>query len=140
LLQTGEGIFFEEMKTFDVTPMQYAALVAIQDRPGIDQRSLSKLVAIDRSTVGTMLRLMERKDLITRTTPPRNQRVKQLLITSAGRKIVRESRAAVAKAQERILEPLDAERRGMFMEQLAKLVDINNGRSRAPLQIGSRKA
>lgn len=140
LQQIAVGIFFEEMRPFDVTPMQYAALVAIQDRPGVDQRTLSKLVAIDRSTVGTMLRLMEQKDLITRTTPPRNQRIKELFITPIGRKVLRESGAALAKAQERILAPLAAAERGRFMEQLARLVDINNERSRAPLQVAKSKS
>lgn len=139
LQQIAVGIFFEEMKPFDITPMQYAALAAIYDQPGIDQRGLSKLVAIDRSTVGTMLRLMEEKGLIRRKTPEQNQRVKQLFITPAGRKVLRESRDALAKAQDRILEPLPARDRARFLAQLATLVDFNNARSRAPLLVAAKK-
>jgi MarR family transcriptional regulator, lower aerobic nicotinate degradation pathway regulator len=140
LQQIAVGIFLDEMKPFDVTPMQYAALAAISDRPGIDQRTLSKLVAIDRSTVGTMLRVMERKALITRRTPAANQRIREIFVTPHGAVILRRSRAALTRSQARILDPLTGAERARFQEQLAKLVDYNNARSRAPLLFVREKA
>ncbi len=38
--QIAGAIFFEEFEGYDVTPVQYAALIAIRDRPGMDQRTL----------------------------------------------------------------------------------------------------
>src|SRR5262245_24488746 len=35
------AICFEEFGGYDVTPVQYAALIAIRGRPGMDQRPLS---------------------------------------------------------------------------------------------------
>jgi MarR family transcriptional regulator, lower aerobic nicotinate degradation pathway regulator len=138
LQQIAVAVFLKEMKPFDLTPMQYAALAAIGARPGIDQRTLSKAVAVDRSTIGTMLRLMEKKGLITRTTPERNQRVKQVFTTKVGIRILAESQDALGRSQARILEPLDDEERRRFLTLLAKLVDFNNATSRAPLGVLGR--
>src|SRR5665213_844134 len=86
--QIAAAIFFDETREFDLTPVQYAALVAIQDRPGIDQSTLVKLIAIDRSTVGNMLRRIEEKHLISRVTPKHNQRIKQLFVAPEGQRLL----------------------------------------------------
>jgi DNA-binding MarR family transcriptional regulator len=132
--QIAVAIFFEEMRGFDVTPVQYAALVAIQSHPGIDQRTLVDLIAIDRSTIGVMLRRLEERGLLARVTPRHNQRIKQLFIAPAGRALLEAARGAIDKSQERILAPLSPRERATFMSLLARLVDINNSLSRAPLR------
>src|SRR6185437_6214816 len=43
--QIAVSIFMEECKAFDLTPVQYAALVAIQTHPGIDATRLSAVIA-----------------------------------------------------------------------------------------------
>jgi MarR family transcriptional regulator, lower aerobic nicotinate degradation pathway regulator len=133
--QIAAAIFFDEMRQFDLTPIQYAALVAIQDRPGIDQSTLVNLIAIDRSTVGNMLRRVEEKRLISRVTPKHNQRIKQLFITPEGRRILRKSGNAMARVHDRILAPLSPRERSTLMATLTKLVHLNNEESRAPLRL-----
>src|ERR1700758_3703882 len=81
--QIGVAIFFEEFEGYDVTPVQYAALIAIRDRPGMEQRTLVDQIAIDRSTVGAMLKTLEQRGLIVRVTPKDNLRVKRLYLTEA---------------------------------------------------------
>lgn len=39
--QISVAVFFEEFEGYEVTPVQYAALIAIRDRPGLDQRHRS---------------------------------------------------------------------------------------------------
>jgi DNA-binding MarR family transcriptional regulator len=135
--QIAVAIFLDEMRAHDVTPIQYAALVAIQTQPGIDQRTLVNLIAIDRSTIGVALRRLEERGLLARITPKHNQRIKQLFIAPAGRALLDASRTAIDKVQERILAPLSAREGATFMSLLARLVDINNGYSRAPLRAGA---
>lgn len=133
--QIAVGAFFEEFKGHEVTPVQYAALVAIRERPGIDQRTLVNLIAIDRSTIGSMLRVMEDRMLISRVTPRHNQRIKQLFILPLGNSLVEDTRQNIERVADRILEPLTPSEREMFMRCLVRLVDLNNGMSRVPLQI-----
>ena len=133
--QIAVAIFHEELRGFDMTPVQFAALTAIKEHRGIDQRGLVDAIAIDRSTVGSMLSRLEAKKLITRTTPKHNQRVKQLAITAKGQALLRACRRAIDRSQDRILAPLSARERALFMRLLARLVHINNEASRVPLKL-----
>ncbi len=132
--QIAVAIFFEEAKGHDITPVQFAALTAINDNPGIDQSRLVDAIAIDRSTVGTMLGRLEEKGLITRTTPAANRRIKQISMTPAGADLLAACRPAVEAAQRKILAPLSDAERAKFLRLLARVVDINNEASRVPLK------
>jgi len=135
--QIAVAIFFEEFEGYDVTAVQYAALIAIRDRPGIDQRTLADQVAIDRSTIGTVLKTLEERGLILRVAPKQNLRVKQLFITRTGDDLLRSTRERIHRVQERILAPLSLKERKVFTELLSRLVRINNELSRAPLRVVS---
>jgi DNA-binding MarR family transcriptional regulator len=132
--QIAVALFFEELRQFRITPPQYASLVAIMDRPGVDQRRLADLIAIDRSTIGSTLQRLEKRGLIRRLTPENDQRVKQLYISDAGSDLLLRSRRAVERSQERILAPLSRRERSLFLRMLAKLVHLNNKVSRVPLR------
>ncbi|KAH2775513.1 hypothetical protein KXW38_001848, partial [Aspergillus fumigatus] len=51
--QIAVALFIEECKAFDLTPVQYAALIAIHTHPGIAATRLSAVIAFDRSTLGS---------------------------------------------------------------------------------------
>ena len=131
--QIAVSMFLEEISGVDLTPVQYAALVAIRDHPGIDATRLSQIVAFDSSTLGSVLERLEGKGLITRTADPADRRIKLLDLTDAGAELIIRVAPAVRRTQERILEPLSPEDRHTFMTLLAQLVDVNNAASRVPL-------
>jgi DNA-binding MarR family transcriptional regulator len=131
--QIAVAIFMEETAGFDVTPVQYAALVAIRENEALDATRLSALIAFDRSTLGRVLDLLERKELIERRGAAHDRRVKTLRITRAGRARLAAMEAGVERAQQRILAPLPEADRDRFLCALGHLVQINNGLSRAPL-------
>jgi MarR family transcriptional regulator, lower aerobic nicotinate degradation pathway regulator len=133
--QISVAIFFEEFEGWDVTPIQYAALIAIRDRPGMDQISLVNCIAIDRSTVGSMSKGLAERKLISRVTPKDNQRIKQLFIRPAGERLIDQTLTRINNVQERILSPLTKKDRAIFMALLAQLVRLNNELSRAPLRV-----
>src|SRR5690348_11149328 len=88
--QIAVSIFVEECKSFDLTPVQYAALVAIQTHPGIDATRLSAVIAFDRSTLGNVIERLEAKGLIERAASAEDKRVKLLTITKAGAALLRD--------------------------------------------------
>jgi DNA-binding MarR family transcriptional regulator len=133
--QIAVALFMEECAAFDITPVQYAALVAIRENPAIDATRVSALVAFDRSTVGSVLERLEAKGLIERTNSRHDKRVKTLRLTREGGRLLREAEPAVAEAQERILAPLRPEDRRRLMTLLAQLVELNNDASRVPLKV-----
>jgi DNA-binding MarR family transcriptional regulator len=131
--QIAVAIFMEETAGCDVTPVQYAALVAIREHAELDATRLSALIAFDRSTLGRVLDLLERKGLVERRGAEHDRRVKKLRITAAGRERLAAMEAGVERAQQRILAPLPETERAGFLRALGHLVQINNGLSRAPL-------
>ena len=138
LQQIALALFMDETKEFDITPVQYSALVAIDINPGIDQTAVCNLIAIDRSTVGDVVTRLERKKLIKRIAGTEDRRTKALSITPAGRKLIVEIEPYVESTQTRILEPLTMSERVALMRMLKKLVHLNNEHSRAPLRLVKR--
>jgi DNA-binding MarR family transcriptional regulator len=132
LHQISFALFLEEAKAFDVTPVQYAALVAINSNPGIDQTTLCNVIAFDRTTIGGVVGRLQRKKLITRVNGAHDRRTKALHITPAGRRLIRDIEPAVQATQRLILKPLKARERGAFTQMLKHLVHLNNSHSRAP--------
>jgi MarR family transcriptional regulator, lower aerobic nicotinate degradation pathway regulator len=130
--QIAVAMFLEEAKGFDITPVQYAALVAIGRHPQIDATRLSHLIAFDRSTLGSVLERLEQKQLVARTSGEEDRRVKKLILTKAGTQLLLDVESAVEQAQVRILAPLKPEERRRFVSMLERIVQINNTHSRAP--------
>src|ERR1700704_5842340 len=132
--QIAVALFVEECRAYDLTPVQYAALVAIHTHPGIDATRLSAVIAFDRSTLGNVIERLEAKKLIERKSSGGDKRVKLLYLTRAGATLLREIMPSVDRAQARMLQPLKATDRRILLALLTQLVDLNNESSRVPLR------
>jgi DNA-binding MarR family transcriptional regulator len=132
--QIAVAIFVEECRAFDLTPVQYAALVAIHTHPGIDATRLSAVIAFDRSTLGNVIERLESKGSIERKPSRGDKRVKLLYLTKSGAALLREVVPAVETAQARMLQPLKPADRRTLLVLLTQLVDLNNEASRVPLR------
>jgi MarR family transcriptional regulator, lower aerobic nicotinate degradation pathway regulator len=132
--QIAVSIFIEECSEFDLTPVQFAALVAIHTHPGIDATRLSAVIAFDRSTLGNVIERLEAKKYVERKPAREDKRVKLLFLTSAGAVLLREIMPAVDRAQARMLQPLKPADRKTLMALMMQLVDLNNEASRVPLR------
>jgi DNA-binding MarR family transcriptional regulator len=132
--QIAVALFMEECKAFDLTPVQYAALIAIRTHPGIDATRLSAVIAFDRSTLGSVIERLEAKQFIERKPGSMDKRVKLLHLTRAGATVLREIMPFVDRAQARMLQPLKPADRKTLLALLTQLVDLNNEASRVPLR------
>ena len=132
--QIAVAIFVEECRGQDLTPVQYAALVAIKTHPGIDATRLSAVIAFDRSTLGSVIERLQAKGHIERKPAAEDKRVKQLYLSRAGDQLLREVGPSVDRAQARMLQPLNPADRKTLMALLTQLVDLNNEASRVPLR------
>src|ERR1700756_3617857 len=104
--QIAVAIFIEECRDFDLTPVQYAALIAIHTHPGIDATRLSAVIAFDRSTLGNVIERIESKGLVERKPSSEDKRIKLLYLTKAGAALLRDITGSVDRAQARMLQPL----------------------------------
>ena len=132
--QIAVAIFIEECRAYDLTPVQFAALVAIHTHPGIDATRLSAVIAFDRSTLGNVIERLETKAYIERKSSREDKRVKLLYLTRPGVALLGDIMPAVDRAQARLLEPLKPADRQTLMALLTQLVDLNNEASRVPLR------
>jgi DNA-binding MarR family transcriptional regulator len=132
--QIAVAIFVEECRAYDLTPVQYAALVAIRTHPGIDATRLSAVIAFDRSTLGSVIERLEAKQYIERKPAREDKRVKLLHLTKKGSVLLRNIVPLVDRAQARMLLPLKQADRKTLLALLTQLVDLNNEASRVPLR------
>src|SRR5438270_1086624 len=124
--QIAVAIFIEECRAYDLTPVQYAALVAIRTHPGIDATRLSAVIAFDRSTLGSVIERLQAKDYVVRKPAAEDKRIKLLHLTRSGAAVLKEIVPAVERAQARMLEPLKPADRKALMALMVQLVDLNN--------------
>jgi DNA-binding MarR family transcriptional regulator len=135
LQQIAVAIFMAETAEFGITPVQYSALLAVRNHKGIDQTTLTEIIAFDRSTIGEVLRRLENKGLIRRAVSAKDRRTRMLYITPAGRRLLGRARKVVDAAQLKIVAPLNHRERAKFMDMMRKLVELNNDHSRVPLRL-----
>lgn len=116
----------------DVTPVQYAVMRMLQERPGIDQVTLAREVALDTSTTADIAARLEAKGWLERRLLPRRQR--SLVLTDEGQAVLARLIPGIRQLNSSILAPLSPDERVQFMALLRKFVRLNNAQSRAPLQ------
>lgn len=132
LHQISVGVFLQELADLGITPVQYAALQTVANQPGIDQRTLARLIALDASTTGGVVDRLEQRGALERRTAPADRRARQLWLTEAGEQLLADAVPAMLSAQQLILAPLTDRQRADFMRLLRLVVDQNNALSRAP--------
>jgi MarR family transcriptional regulator, lower aerobic nicotinate degradation pathway regulator len=132
--QISTALFAAECAAFDVTSVQYAALLSIGANPGVDATRLSALIAFDRSTLGDVLERLETKGWVRRVPGPGDRRVKVLTLSDAGAVLLAQVTPAVRRVQERLLAPLAPEDRATMIRLLGELADLHNEATAAPLR------
>lgn len=120
--QLAVAIFMEETSGFDTTPVQFAILNALIDDPGEDQVTLAAKVAFDAATFGSVIGRLEARGWVRREPDASDRRRKLLWVTPEGEKAAVQMKRAVARAQGRILGPLNAAEREQLVALLGKLV------------------
>ena len=113
-----------------ITPGEYAVLAAVIDLPGLDQRRLAARLGIDPASAGQMIDRLETASLIERRVHPDDRRARLLSATRAGERLRRQLRPPALAAQERILAPLTARERQLFLDFLIRVVEGNESYAR----------
>jgi MarR family transcriptional regulator, temperature-dependent positive regulator of motility len=134
--QIAVGVFLAEVEDagYDLTPVQYAALAAINANSGIDQVTLAGLIAYDRTTITGVVDRLAQKGLVARNESSRDRRARELKITDAGRRTLRAVTPAVEAAQRVLLRGLTVTDAKELVRLLQKATANGNQLSRAPLR------
>lgn len=122
--QIAVAIFAEETSGHDITPVQFAALFTIREHPGLEQATLARLIAFDRSTVGSVIDRLEEKKLVVRKSAKHDRRANLLYATEAGEAMLKAVTGKVARAQTRMLDPLSPRERKQYIKLMMRLVGV----------------
>lgn len=91
---------------YDLTPVQYAALEAIYENPGSDQKFVAEMIGYDRATIGGAIERMESKGWVRRVVSEQDRRARELSLTAKGNSIRSALQPIVKELQKEILQPL----------------------------------
>lgn len=109
---------------FELTSVQFAALDAIAQEPGVDQASLAATIGFDRATIGGVLDRLEQKGLVRRVVNEQDRRARLLDLTADGHALLAACRPVVEALQADILAPLSAAERAMFKKLARKALGL----------------
>lgn len=134
LQQISVSVFTEHVSSagYDLTPVQFAALSAVNANPGLDQASLAGLIAYDRVTIGGVVDRLVQKDLVDRIVSTRDRRARELRVTPQGLQTLAAIDPVVQQAQQAMTKGLSADERRQLLALLKKTTEAGNDLSRAP--------
>lgn len=134
--QIAVAVFHAEVEEagYDLTPVQYAALVAIAKNPGTDQATIAGLIAYDRTTIGGVVDRLAQKALVARRVSEKDRRARELHVTDEGSQTLLGIEPAVEAAQRMMLQGLTKDEAAELLRLLGKAIEAGNELSRAPLR------
>ena len=121
--QRAVEIYQEEVGDDGLRPPQFALLLTVFQKAGLNQTELVHLTGIDRSTLADMIARLEKRGFLTRK-PGTDQRSRHLWLTDSGAEAVRSNAAAGYRAQDRIMAPVAPDERAHFLELLGRIADL----------------
>jgi DNA-binding MarR family transcriptional regulator len=136
--QISLGLFHDELKEFNLTPVQFATLRTLYDLGSMDQVTLAGHAALDFVTMGEVARRLEGRGMLIRQVNPRDRRARLLQLTPIGVETVEAMMPGIAHMQERLLAPLSAAEKETLMTLLRRVAKENNALSRAPKKVRPR--
>lgn len=107
----------------DLTAAQFAALQALDEREGADQKTLGSLAAIDRSTLTPLLNPRQARGLTTKATAPGPRRRHPVAVTTSGREQAAHGRIRAEETNRQGEEPFG---RGRFSDLTASLRELGH--------------
>ena len=132
LQQLAVALFNEEVAELSLTPVQYAALHAICQQPGVDQKTLAQSISYDAATIGGVIDRLEARGLVLRQVSSQDRRVRLVSATDEGVAILKAVVPRVLRTQDRLLESLSASERKELMRLMALLIEANAELSNTP--------
>jgi DNA-binding MarR family transcriptional regulator len=132
LYQLGAALVAAHTLQARLSPVQFAALQAVHNQPGLDQRALAGLIAQDTPTTTVVVDKLAERGLLVRGAAPADGRTRLLSLTDAGRGVLLQLQPAVRKAQAALLRPLPRAEQLQFMRLLVTLLEAHGQRPVRP--------
>ena len=121
--QCAADIFQGEMSEGDLTPRQYAVLVAVSQNEGLSQTQLVEKTGVDRSTLADIVRRMLKKGLLQRRRTKDDARAYAVKLTEEGWRVLKAADPLAKRVDDKILAALPGQQRERFVQDLNAIVE-----------------
>jgi DNA-binding MarR family transcriptional regulator len=121
--QCASDVFQGEVGEGDLTPRQYAVLVAVSQNEGLSQTNLVEKTGVDRSTLADIVRRMLKKGLLQRRRTKDDARAYAVKLTDEGWRILKAADPLAKRVDEKILAALPGQQRDRFLQDLSLIVE-----------------
>jgi DNA-binding MarR family transcriptional regulator len=92
---------------FGMTALQYTALSVLARHPGLSAAQMAHRSFVSPQAGNEMVKVLERKGLITRTPDASNRHIKRINLTPAGHAVLSQCDVRIDRLEARMLDPLD---------------------------------
>jgi len=133
--QCAADIYQSEMQGGDLTPRQYAVLVAVSQNEGLSQTQLVDITGIDRSTLADIIRRMLKKGLLQRRRTKDDARAYSVKLAEDGIRVLATTAPVVARVDDMVLSVLPPHQRQQFLKDLSQIVAALTARDQSPPSI-----
>ncbi len=120
-LQQAHSLLWGAMVSEETTSPQFAVLNALLEKPGMDQRTLSEHVHLDRSTIADIVARLAGRELVERVRDPADGRRNVLKLTEHGRRVHGKLVTRTGRMNRVFLAPLDGEERETLLRLIARV-------------------
>jgi DNA-binding MarR family transcriptional regulator len=121
--QCASDAFQVEVGEGDLTPRQYAVLVAVSQNEGLSQTQLVEKTGVDRSTLADIVRRILKKGLLQRRRTKDDARAYAVKLTEEGWRILKAADPLAKRVDDKILAALPGQQRERFLQDLALIVE-----------------
>ena len=118
-------VFTTVAGAYDVTPVQASILLVVYGQPGIDQKTLAEMIALDRATTGNVVGRLEARGLLKRLTPSSDRRARTLFLTRAGKALNRKLGAVTRQARQLLVQDLAVREQKELIRLLRKILRLD---------------
>ncbi|WP_198164709.1 MarR family winged helix-turn-helix transcriptional regulator [Rhodoplanes sp. Z2-YC6860] len=117
-------MFADVASDYEVTPVQASVLLVVGNQPGIDQKTLAEIIALDRATTGNVVGRLETRGLLKRATAPADGRARILFLTKPGTLLNRKLGAVTRKARRLLVQDLTAQEQKELIRLMRKILRL----------------
>jgi DNA-binding MarR family transcriptional regulator len=125
--QCASDIFQDELGEEDLTPRQYAVLVAVSQNEGLSQTHLVEKTGVDRSTLADIVRRMLKKGLLQRRRTKDDARAYAVKLTDEGWRVLKAADPLARRVDDKILAVLPGQQRERFLQDLRAIIEALGG-------------
>ncbi|WP_398468657.1 MarR family winged helix-turn-helix transcriptional regulator [Tardiphaga sp.] len=134
LQQVSVSVFHSSLEHVSITPVQHTILTLLATEKGLDQKTIAARAVLDTSTVGDVVRRLERRKLVARTGSPGDKRQKLVTITADGLDLIRQSRALLRRSRAQMFASLTSAEQRVFLDFVERLLLSNEPDTGQPWQ------